>query len=176
MIGGFLADPAEQYPKHFGNNAFFLKYRYALPCFAGALFPLIGIVVGIFFLQEVRANTLMRQTCCFSFLSKHILMRVPFQSLPTAKRAKAQKDDESGAPLVAEELPGIRSLLTRRVCLTLTNYAMLAFTSIANAGIFPLFLYTRISLGGLELKPAQVSIQYNKRSANDVAIDSVLLL
>lgn len=118
----------------------------------------------------------MRQTCYFSFLRNPILTRVPFQSLPTAKRAKAQKDDESGTPLVAEELPGIRSLLTRRVCLTLTNYAMLAFTSIANAGIFPLFLYTRISLGGLELKPAQVSVQYNGRLANDVAIDSVLSL
>lgn len=56
MIGGFLADPAEQYPKYFGNNAFFLKYRYALPCFVGSIFPVIGIVIGLFFLQEVCFN------------------------------------------------------------------------------------------------------------------------
>lgn len=53
IIGGFLADPAKNYPEYFGKNAFFLKYRYALPCFVGAVFPIIGIIVGIFFLKEV---------------------------------------------------------------------------------------------------------------------------
>lgn len=41
--------------------------------------------------------------------------------------------------------------------MALTNYAMLAFTSIANASIFPVFLYTPVKLGGLGLKPFQVS-------------------
>lgn len=78
------------------------------------------------------------------------------QSLPGTKREKIQSDDESGVTQTEEELPGMRSLLTRRVCLTLTNYAMLAFTSIANAGIFPLFLFTPIHLGGLGFSEAQV--------------------
>lgn len=52
----------------------------------------------------------------------------------------------------------MRSLLTRRVCFTLTNYAMLAFTSIANAGIFPLFLFTPVHLGGLGFSEAKVSL------------------
>lgn len=53
IIGGFLADPAKNYPEYFGKSAFFLKYRYALPCFVGAIFPIIGIVVGVLFLKEV---------------------------------------------------------------------------------------------------------------------------
>ncbi|KAK9900843.1 MFS general substrate transporter [Cystobasidium minutum MCA 4210] len=129
MIGGFLADPAEQYPKYFGNNAFFLKYRYALPCFVGSIFPVIGIVIGLFFLQE---------------------------TLPTAKRVTAQNDAESSSVKAKVAPPSMRSLFTKRVCLTLANYAMLAFTSIANAGIFPVFLYTPVKLGGLGLKPFQM--------------------
>lgn len=58
MIGGFLADPAEQYPKYFGKSPFFLKYPFALPCFVGALFPIIGIIVGVLFLQEVGLRSL----------------------------------------------------------------------------------------------------------------------
>ena len=55
-----------------------------------------------------------------------------------------------------KQTPVLRSLLTRRVCLTLTNYAMLAFTSIANAGIFPVFMYTPVKLGGLGFTTFQV--------------------
>ncbi|KAK9900842.1 MFS general substrate transporter [Cystobasidium minutum MCA 4210] len=129
MIGGFLADPAEQYPKYFGDNAFFLKYRYALPCFVGSIFPVLGIVGALLFLQE---------------------------TLPITKRVNARRDAQANAPKAKEATPSMRSLLTRRVCLALTNYAMLAFTSIANASIFPVFLYTPVKLGGLGLKPFQM--------------------
>jgi hypothetical protein len=59
----------------------------------------------------------------------------------------------------------MRSLLTKRVCLTLTNYGMLAFTSISNAGIFPLFLWSPVHLGGLGLRAAQVSTTFCYRVA-----------
>lgn len=87
----------------------------------------------------------------------HIPMTLNEQSLPKTAREKPQIDDESGDTSVPKELPGMRSLLTRRVCFTLTNYAMLAFTSIANAGIFPLFLFTPVHLGGLGFSEAQVN-------------------
>lgn len=164
IIGGYLADPAEHYPKYFGKNAFFLKYRYALPCFVGAVFPIIGIIVGILFLKEVSSDLIRRMTICGSRLADGQNQ----QSLPTTKRVKGQADDESGIPLARVEIPSMRSLLTRRVCLTLTNYAMLAFTSIANAGIFPLFLYTPIHLGGLGFSEAKVR---NNGITGDAIVD-----
>lgn len=77
MIGGFLADPAEQYPKYFGDNAFFLKYRYALPCFVGSIFPVLGIVGALLFLQEV-------STMCWIFrlLSVNKTCKVTFLTPP----------------------------------------------------------------------------------------------
>lgn len=53
IFGGFLADPAKHYPKYFGDSPFFRKYKYALPCLVGAIFPLIGILVASLFLKEV---------------------------------------------------------------------------------------------------------------------------
>ena len=53
LIGGFASDPAKRYPNLFGQNQFFLKYPYALPCFIAALFPLMGALTSFFFLDEV---------------------------------------------------------------------------------------------------------------------------
>lgn len=50
----------------------------------------------------------------------------------------------------------IRAVLTKRVCLALTNYAMLAFTAIAHAGVYPLFLFTPVRFGGLGFSERQV--------------------
>jgi MFS family permease len=149
IIGGFLADPAKNYPEYFGKSTFFLKYRYALPCFVGAIFPIIGIVVGILFLEEVSRDV-------NGSVVDLPLTAIFEQSLPNTKRRKSLGDNESGDTQVKQELPGVRSVLTRRVCLTLTNYAMLAFTSISNVGIFPLFLFTSVRLGGLGFSERQV--------------------
>jgi MFS family permease len=71
ILGGFLADPATQYPKYFGNSAFFLKYRYALPCFVSSIFPLIGIVVVALFLKEVSPFILALQRKSNSLSLRH---------------------------------------------------------------------------------------------------------
>jgi hypothetical protein len=64
--------------------------------------------------------------------------------------------DEGEGEVLREELPDIKSVLTKRVCLTLTNYAMLAFTSISGAGVIPLFMYTPVRLGGIGFTESQV--------------------
>lgn len=150
MLGGLLANPAKRFPQLFGHSQFFREYKYALPCFVGAVFPLIGIVIAYFFLQEVSDGI-------FFLSCRQCRLTMTLQSLPRAKILDAAEDGEVSPAGPAKELPSIRAVLTRRVCLTLGNYAMLAFTSIANAGIFPLFLYTPVRLGGLGFSEAQVS-------------------
>jgi len=55
ILGGALADPANQYPKLFGHVKFFEDFPYALPTFATGSFGLIATVVCVMFAKEVRA-------------------------------------------------------------------------------------------------------------------------
>lgn len=50
-IGGALANPARNYPKTFGNSAFFKKYPYALPNMAIGVFFTISVITGTLFLK-----------------------------------------------------------------------------------------------------------------------------
>ena len=54
VIGGALSDPLENHPEWFGKDsrpAFFVKFPFALPNLVCSLFFLIGIPVGILFLD-----------------------------------------------------------------------------------------------------------------------------
>jgi MFS family permease len=52
LIGGALADPAEQYPAVFAGIPFFETYPYALAGFATGLVSLVVAIVCVFFLEE----------------------------------------------------------------------------------------------------------------------------
>ncbi|KAJ3048244.1 hypothetical protein HK097_010741 [Rhizophlyctis rosea] len=52
IIGGFLANPAEQYPGVFGKSAFWKMYPYFLPCAVSALVSLAGFIFGYIYLEE----------------------------------------------------------------------------------------------------------------------------
>ncbi|KAF9899799.1 hypothetical protein BX616_002840, partial [Lobosporangium transversale] len=59
VLGGYLADPAKNFPEIFGELQFFIEYPYFLPCFVAAIGSLIGFIIGYFFLEETnrRAKT-----------------------------------------------------------------------------------------------------------------------
>lgn len=52
VIGGALSNPADQYPRVFGNVQFFVNYPYALPSFVAGLFGLSAAILCIFFIKE----------------------------------------------------------------------------------------------------------------------------
>ena len=81
------------------------------------------------------------------------------QTLPHKAASRSGPNSEDRALAKSQpELPSVHSVLTRRVCLTLANYGMLALTSISIAGILPLFFYTPVELGGLGFSEAQVQL------------------
>lgn len=129
IIGGYLANPAERYPSVFGGIKFFHDFKYFLPCFVGALFPLAGMFIGYFFLQETLPK-------------------------PAANVSGEEGGHDNSATSVP--LPSVRSVFTKRVTLALANYGILAFTSMSIAGILPLFMYTPVRLGGLGFSEAQI--------------------
>ncbi|KAF9436775.1 hypothetical protein BGZ76_003006 [Entomortierella beljakovae] len=56
VLGGYLANPAKNFPETFGNWPFFIEYPYFLPCFVASLGNVVGFTVGYFFLEETRGK------------------------------------------------------------------------------------------------------------------------
>lgn len=84
MIGGYLANPATNYPSVFGGIAFFIKFPYALPCIVGAMFPLAGTLAGFLFLEEV---LLLFWASSLSHRPAQLTVDQPSQSLPARHHA-----------------------------------------------------------------------------------------
>ncbi|OAA72314.1 Major facilitator superfamily transporter [Cordyceps fumosorosea ARSEF 2679] len=57
IIGGLLADPAEQYPGWFGGSTFLRRFPYAAPGFAVSAIAVTGVVACFFFLEETLDKT-----------------------------------------------------------------------------------------------------------------------
>ncbi|GJJ76945.1 hypothetical protein EMPS_09304 [Entomortierella parvispora] len=56
VLGGYLANPAQNFPDTFGQWPFFIKYPYFLPCFVAATGSVAGFTVGYFFLEETKGR------------------------------------------------------------------------------------------------------------------------
>jgi MFS family permease len=56
MLGGFLSHPVTNYPNVFGHLGFITEYLaeypYLLPCFISAFICTLGLIFGLFFLEE----------------------------------------------------------------------------------------------------------------------------
>ena len=55
-LGGGLADPVRNYPDLFGKSTLFARYPYLLPNLVCATLVVVGIVVGILFLEETHED------------------------------------------------------------------------------------------------------------------------
>jgi hypothetical protein len=70
----------------------------------------------------------------------------------TTERTSSQHEDTAEQPLP------LRSLLTRPVVISITNYATLALLEIAASVLLPLVWSTAIEYGGLGLTPASIGL------------------
>ncbi|KAI0327954.1 MFS general substrate transporter [Cubamyces sp. BRFM 1775] len=133
LMGGQLAKPHDRWPELF-SHPFWVKYPYFLPCAASASFSALTFVVTALFLKEtVRKRPRREASSCDEAASPH-------------------PDEHDEAP------PPLSKVLTRRVLLSISNYAVLAIVEIAYLALQPLFLATPIELGGLGLPPPTIGI------------------
>lgn len=127
IIGGALADPAEQYPSLFGGVEFFDKYPYALAGFATGGISVTGALVSALFLKE----TLTKEE-------------------PGANgNANGQSDSDRPSMWELIKSPGVGVVLG--------VYSLVAFLAFAFTAIIPVALYTPVHLGGLEFGPSMIS-------------------
>ncbi|KAG0054512.1 hypothetical protein BGZ83_011106 [Gryganskiella cystojenkinii] len=62
VLGGYLANPAQNFPDTFGHWPFFIEYPYFLPCLIAAIGSVVGFIVGYFFLEETRGRKSLAST------------------------------------------------------------------------------------------------------------------
>ncbi|KAI0368602.1 MFS general substrate transporter [Pilatotrama ljubarskyi] len=131
LIGGQLAKPHDRWPALFAGP-FWQYYPYFLPCAASALVSATIFIVAAAFLHETVNKKPSKKSVRFS--------------------------DDCGALDTRCDAPSLRSVLTRPVLWSVTNYASLAFLEIAYRAIQPLFFSTPVELGGLGLPPSTIGI------------------
>jgi MFS family permease len=131
LLGGALANPAEQYPRLFGNIQFFKDYPYALPSFAIAFIGLTAVITSAFFIEET------------------------LQKKPSPSTSNGTV--ESG-PLKPAK-PSIWALIKAPgVGLALYAFGHVSLLAFIYTAIVPVFWYTPVRLGGYGLSPLQISL------------------
>ena len=100
-----------------------------------------------------------RGTLFHYHLFGHRLIPLRHQTLRRGRRSSACSEENTPSTSSSADddgPPPIRTVLTRRVLLSVANYGALAFADIAFIAFLPLFLSTPIALGGLGLAPAAI--------------------
>ncbi|KAG8533651.1 uncharacterized protein KY384_001392 [Bacidia gigantensis] len=155
-FGGALAKPATRHPGLFGKSRFFQQYPFALPNMIASLFFLVGLSVGILFLQETLESKKHRRD--YGRALGSLLLR-PFQrkkvksflqeeqSSPMMKHSRdssaatlTQDGDHQPAPLRLAP-PTYREVFWYQSNLNLLTYALLAMHSIAYDQLLPIFMH-----------------------------------
>ncbi|POR38441.1 Putative membrane protein [Tolypocladium paradoxum] len=177
-FGGFLAQPARQYPDLFGSIEYFKRFPYALPNLVATFFFLISATSAILFLKETLASKRERQD--WGLLVGQRVSRAFTKSPRHGNRRPSFVDGEATAPLLPSELqsnkstanlpaPGMKEVFTRQTVVNLVSYTFLALHSVAydqNISVFlnyPVVKHTpdntRLPFyfnGGFGLKPGKI--------------------
>ncbi|KAK0731072.1 major facilitator superfamily domain-containing protein [Lasiosphaeris hirsuta] len=128
LMGGALANPAEQYPNIFGGIWFFVEYPYALPSLVVSMVGLSAVLVTIFYADET-------------------LVRVPASTVGEESVA-AKPIPPSTWELVKS--PGVGVVLYA--------YAHIMLLAYSYTAISPVFWFTPVRLGGFGFSPLQISL------------------
>ncbi|KAH7334668.1 MFS general substrate transporter [Rhizoctonia solani] len=145
-VGGLLQHPAETMPQVFGWSSTFKEYPYLLPCIVIALVPASGLVLGWFFLRETHP-----------VLGKQQGYRL-IGTDSSSPAGPGSPDQTDFSDLGTVPSPPLRSLLTRRVCATILNYALLSLLDISMVALAPIVFASPVAVGGLGMQPATIGL------------------
>jgi hypothetical protein len=106
MIGGALAKPVETLPSIFAPGSLWDRFPYLLPNLFSAICVLIGVVIGILFLEETHAEKKLERDRGLE-LGKVVLSYLPGRNREVNDTSRAKNAEEQ--PLlfeIDESLPG----------------------------------------------------------------------
>ncbi|CAE7170305.1 unnamed protein product [Rhizoctonia solani] len=134
FLGGTLSHPAKLLPGVF-DTTFWKEYPYFLPCLIAACYSCCVFVGGALFLKET-----------------HTVYAAPSTNCTT---------EYGGAPAVTprpKRSVSIRSVLTERARIAITNYGCLAFSDITYNSLLPVVLAVPVKDGGVGLSPRAIGL------------------
>ncbi|KAH0490694.1 hypothetical protein TgHK011_002151 [Trichoderma gracile] len=131
IIGGALADPAEQFPGVFGGIQLFEDYPYILAGVAITLINIVSIVLSMLYLEETLE---------------------PEDSHPTPGTSS------SASPSRAHRLSTRELLKAPGVGIVIWVYTHVMFLAFAFTAILPVYLFTPVRLGGVGFSPFRNSV------------------
>ncbi|KAI9143086.1 major facilitator superfamily domain-containing protein [Paraphysoderma sedebokerense] len=134
-LGGFLADPARQFPSVFGSCEFLKQYPYFLPCFISSLISLAGFFIGYFYFEETHPK----------YASKK------YQQ-PAEADIDIESESKNSHNVTSTEGIGKASYLT------ITGYALIALHGIIFDEVYTLYCVTPLSFGGLGFSSTDIGI------------------
>ncbi|KAI0270439.1 MFS general substrate transporter [Gloeopeniophorella convolvens] len=135
-VGGIFARPHDRWPNAFSNQ-FWLDYPYFLPCAVTTAYAMVPLAIASIFLKE----TLHRDS-----------------QTPESGEEVSEIIIDVRSNNCSARPPPLRSLLTRPVLLTVSNYAAIAFLEISVHTLVPVVYATPVEHGGLGLGPARTGI------------------
>ncbi|KFG84622.1 hypothetical protein MANI_020009 [Metarhizium anisopliae] len=130
IIGGALADPANQYPGLFGGIGFFENYPYALPGLVVGAISVTAALTSMFFLEET-LNT----------------------NETLGESLNSNSEDPDASKMTIWQLikaPGVGVVLW--------IYGHVMFLAFAFTALLPVALFTPVEIGGLGCSAMQISI------------------
>ncbi|KAI9773134.1 MAG: hypothetical protein M1840_008255 [Geoglossum simile] len=164
-FGGFLANPAERHPGLFGGNRFFKAFPFALPNLVAAVFFLIGLTTGIFFLKETLETQKYRRDYgldlgkrLVGFFRRDRRHNGGRKGTPNEYTALLSNTHPSGSSAIVDEefhpisskhppkrptqpQPGFREVFSRQSVINLISYSMLCMHSVTFDLLLPNFMH-----------------------------------
>lgn len=134
MIGGYLAQPAQQYPGIFGNIQFLIDYPYFLPCFIAGLTNALAVILGFFYLEETLPSR---------------------EKKGKTSTGNGEDENEVEGDLIVAK-PKFSALFTPTVISVLLGSILVFFQNSSWAVLVPMFAYTRFEDGGLGLNMNEI--------------------
>lgn len=106
MIGGALAKPVENMPSIFPPGGIFERRPYLLPNLFSAACVFLGVIIGVFFLEETHAKKKLRRDRGVEF-GRYLLSHVRCPTIPFIGKSRGKSPEEQSLLGDSDEpLPG----------------------------------------------------------------------
>ncbi|KAI9488261.1 major facilitator superfamily domain-containing protein [Zychaea mexicana] len=172
MLGGLLSNPVETYPSIFGRGGpltdFFTEFPYFLPCFVSAVICALGLIFGIFFLEETlesaKPTTQDPPTKVFHELEEERPLIQHNEDYNTFNGTTTDDSDRrsttSPTPTLPDQspAPSFRESLTPAVLAICLAYALFSFQAIFYDELFPIWTASKRENGGLGFQSDEIGI------------------
>ncbi|KAF1804084.1 major facilitator superfamily domain-containing protein [Mucor lusitanicus] len=170
MLGGFLSHPVTSYPGVFGDlgalTDFLTEYPYFLPCFISAFICILGLVFGIFHLQETHvvhhekkhdSNEDEEEALLASQQQSNQSKDPHYSTFQTNSSTGTVKVQHSPTPTLHSP-PTLRESLTPSVMAICIAYGFFALQAVFMDELFPLYTASSRENGGLGFSPNEIGI------------------